>query len=123
MVEVGMKAKFVIPLLLLVAGCVRADVQRLDQVPRPERSPDSIQVLLEKPDRPYTVIAVVESKSDVVFKNFDDLRSRMIEEAAKLGGDAVILGAGDRESSVLILPTGQIHSDEKKLRGEVIVFR
>ena len=117
-----MRSMLAASIVLLAAGCVRADVMRLDQAPRPERSPDAIQLLLEKPDRPYTVIAVVEAKAGAIFKDFDDLRSRMIEEAAKLGGDAVILGTEDRESTFLITATGQIHSDQKKLRGDVIVY-
>ena len=118
-----MRSMLAVSIVLLAAGCLRADVQRLDQAPRPERSPDAVQLLLEKPDQPYTVIAVVEAKADAIFKDFDDLRSRMIEEAARLGGDAVILGAEDSESTFLITATGQIHSDRKKLRGEVIVYR
>ena len=118
-----MKPMLAVSLMLLAAGCMSADVQRLDQAPRPERSPDAVQLLLEKPDQPYTVIAVVEAKADAIFRDFDDLRNRMIEEAAKLGGDAVILGTEDSESTFLITATGQIHSDRKKLRGEVIVFR
>lgn len=118
-----MRSMLAVSIVLLAAGCLRADVQRLDQVPRPERSPDAIQLLLEKPDRSYTVIAVVELKTDAIFKDFDDLRSRMIEEAAKLGGDAVILGTEDTESTFMLTATGQIHSDQKKLRGEVIVYR
>jgi hypothetical protein len=118
-----MKAMLAVSIMLLAAGCVRANVERLDQAPRPERSPDDIQLLVEKPDQPYTVIAVVEAKADAVFKDFDDLRSKMLEEAAKLGGDAVILGAEDSESTFMITATGQIHSDRKKLRGEVIVYR
>ncbi|MFC1661657.1 hypothetical protein ACFL3S_09435 [Gemmatimonadota bacterium] len=112
-----------ISIVLLAAGCVSAEVQRLDQVPRPERSPDLIEVLFEKPDRPYTVIAVVESKTGTVFKGFDDLRRRLIAEAAKLGGDAVILGAEGSDATMLITAVSQIHSEEKKLTGEVIVFK
>lgn len=118
-----MKSMLAVSIVLLAAGCVRTQVERLDQVPRPERSPDAIQLLLEKPDRSYTVIAVVELRTDAIFKDFDDLRSRMIEEAAKLGGDAVILGTEDTESTFMLTATGQIHSDQKKLRGEVIVYR
>ena len=97
-------------------------MQRFDKVPRPQRSPDAVQVFSEKPDRPYTVIAVVESRTDAVFKGFDDLREKLIAEAARLGGDAVILGLEERESTMLITATSQIHSERKKPTGEVIVF-
>jgi hypothetical protein len=75
--------KFVLRLsiCLLVAGCVSADVERLDQVVRPTRSPDSVTVLLERPQQPYTVIATIEAKGESAFDGFDDLRQKMVVEA------------------------------------------
>jgi hypothetical protein len=108
---------------VLAAGCVTAKVHRLDQDVRPARTPDAIETLAEAPDRPYAVIARIESKSDAVFDSFDDLRTRMIAEAAELGGDALVLGPESTESDFVILPTGfLVKSDRKKLAGEVIVF-
>jgi hypothetical protein len=75
-----------------------------------------------EPERPYTVIARVESKADAVFQSFDDLRAEIVEEAAELGGEAVIVGPESRETDFIILPTGMIASERKKLAGEVIVF-
>jgi hypothetical protein len=101
---------------------VTAKVHRLDQDVRPARTPDAIEMLDDAPDRPYTVIARIESKSDAVFRSFDDLRTRIIAEAAELGGDAVVLGPESTESDFIILVTGMIKSDRKKLAGDVIVF-
>jgi len=108
---------------IAMAGCVTAKVHRQDQEVRPALTPDGIQVLNEAPDRPYRVIARIESKSNVVFKGFEDLRNRIIAEAAQLGGEAVILGPESTESEFIILATGMVQSDRKKLAGDVIVFR
>jgi hypothetical protein len=107
---------------LLAAGCVSASVHRLAQDIRPPRPPETIEVLEEAPTQPYTVIAHIESKTDAVFKSYDDLRARMIEEAARLGGDALILGPESTESQPIILVTGMIMSEQKTLEADVIVF-
>jgi hypothetical protein len=106
---------------LLVIGCVSLKAQRLDEVVRPARPPDSVAVLAEEPDRPYTVIAVVEASFDGALKGFDDLRQEMIGEAARLGGDAVILGPEAKKTGVIFVPT-PIYFDRKKLTGRVIAF-
>jgi len=105
-----------------LAGCVTANVHRQDQEIRPARAADAIEMLAQAPDRPYTVIARIESQSNTVFKGFGDLRKRLRAEAAELGGDAVILGRESTESDFIILPTGMVQSDRKRLAAEVIVF-
>lgn len=117
-----MNRTFTLVVALLLASCVRAEVRRLDEAPRPERPPDAVELLFEAPDRPYTVIAVVESRTDAVFRDFDDLRVRLRAEAAKLGGDAVILGDETSDGTLLITATAQIHSEQKSLSGKVIVY-
>jgi hypothetical protein len=106
---------------LLVIGCVSLKAQRLDEVVRPARPPDSVAVLAEEPDRPYTVIAVVEASFDGALKGFDDLRREMIGEAARLGGDALILGPEAKKTGVIFVPT-PIYFDRKKLTGRVIAY-
>jgi hypothetical protein len=39
----------------LAVGCINTNVQHLDDAPRLARSPDSVRVLLEEPQQPYTV--------------------------------------------------------------------
>jgi len=107
---------------VLAAGCVNTSVQLLDHAARPARSPDSVQVLLEKPPQPHTVIAVIESKGESAFDSFDDLRDAMIAEAAKLGGEAVILGPESTKTSFIITATAMIKSDRRSMTGEVIVY-
>lgn len=117
-----MKLALAFSIAFLAIGCVSVDVERLDDTPRPEGSPESVLVLSEEPDRPHTVIAVIESKTGAIYQGYDDLRQKLLVEAARLGGDAIILGAEGKESTMLITATGQIHSDEKKLTARVIVF-
>jgi hypothetical protein len=107
---------------MLTVGCLNTTVQRMDQVVRPARSPDSVTVLLEKPQRPYTVIAVIESDTETVFDSFDDLRRAMVAEAAKLGGEALILGPEATDTDFILTGTAMIQSDKRGLKGEVIVY-
>jgi hypothetical protein len=81
-----------------------------------------VEVLIEAPEQPYTTIAVVEASTGAVFKGFEDLRKKVIAEAARLGGDAVILGEEGKQSGVLFTGTAQINTEEKKLSGRVIVY-
>jgi len=97
-------------------------MQRLEPDVRPARAPESVVVLDQAPARPYTVIARVQSTADNVFKGFDDLRAKIVDQAAQLGGDAVIVGPEKTETSFIILPTGMFPSETKKLAAEVIVF-
>jgi hypothetical protein len=113
--------RLVAPLLgLLAAGCVTARVHRLDQEIRPPCLPEAIEVLEEAPNCSYTVIAHIESRSG--FHGSDDLRRKLVEKAAELGGDALILGPEGRDSTPIILPTAMIMSEEKVLEADVIVF-
>ena len=107
---------------ILAIGCISTNVDRLDHAVRPARSPDSVAVLSEKPQQPYTVIAVVESSAKTVFDSFNDLRNEMITEAAELGGEALILGPEDTESEFIFTGNAMIQSDERNLTGEVIVY-
>jgi len=117
-----MRRAILVSVCLVAAGCVTSHMQRLDPGVRPARAPESVVVLEQAPDRPYTVIARVESKADNVFKGFDDLRAKIVDQAAQLGGEAVILGPETTETNFIILPTAMIPSEQKKLTAEVIVF-
>jgi len=107
---------------ILAVGCISTSVQRLDHAVRPVRSPDLVTVLFEKPQAPYTVIAVIESNGNTVFDGFDDLRGALVAEAAKLGGEALIVGSGSTETEFIFTGTAMVKSDTKHLTGEVIVF-
>lgn len=117
-----MKRAYLVPLWVVVAACVQAHTQRLAPEVRPALAPDSVLLLSEAPDRPYRVIARVEVKTGAVFKSFDDLRAEIVERAAQLGGEAVIFGREIEETEFIILPTGPMPSEKRKLAGDVIVF-
>lgn len=108
---------------VLAAACVTSQMQRLDSEIRAPRAPDSIVAFEEAPQQPYTVIARIESKTDAVFQSFDDLRASILDKAARLGGEAVIFETPSKETEFIMLTTGMIPSEKKKLAAEVIVFR
>jgi len=121
--EVRMR-RWIGPILCTFAvGCISTSVARLDSSVRPARSPDSVTVLFEQPPRPYTVIAVISSDGKTIFDSYDDMRKAMVVEAAKLGGDGLILGSENTESKFVFTGQAMIESDTKNLSGAVIVFR
>jgi hypothetical protein len=117
-----MSRPLVLLLAVLGAGCVSASVERLSRDLRPPCAPEAVEVLEEAPDCPYRVIAHVASRSDAVFHGAEDLRQKLIEKAAELGGDALILHPEEKNSHPIILTTGMIMSEEKILEADVIVF-
>jgi len=57
---------------------------------------DQVLVLLQQPDRPFTVIAYVTTSNQTIFTvSSQKLLRRARKEAAKLGGDAVIFRGSD----------------------------
>ena len=104
----------VIPLGLVlgITGCTSADILRLDPTPRPQTSPESIQLLGREPQRPYTVIAIVSARREI----HGDPRVRLIREAAHLGGHAVLF---DISSMTRV---GGDESERLQLTGKVIVY-
>ena len=57
-----------------------------------------------------------------MFDSFNDLRKEMIAQAAKLGGEALILGPESTDSEFIFTGTAMIKSDTRHLTGEVIVY-
>ena len=117
-----MRVSLVAGSCLLLAACVSTSVQQVDTTARAPRSLESVEVLEEAPSRAYTVIATIEAGSDLVFDSFDDIRSEMVAEAAKLGGDALILGPEATDSEFIFTGTAMVQSDTRRLSGEVIVY-
>ncbi len=92
----------------MAGGDSSIDVRRTDPAPRPERHPDEVAVLLEEPMVPYLPIAVVALTGSLL-PDLRRLMARLTAEAAKIGGDAVLLikqkeslGLGAR---VIVFPT------------------
>ncbi len=78
-----------VSICLFAVGCINTNVQRLDQAVRPARSPDSVTVLVEKPQQPYTVIAVIESKGET-FTGTAMIKS----DRRNLTGEVIVYGQG-----------------------------
>ena len=72
--------------------------------------------------QPYTVIAVLESKGRSAFDSFDDLRREMVAQAAKLGGDALILGRESTDEAFILTGTAMVRTVERRVLGQVIVY-
>jgi hypothetical protein len=56
-------------------------------------------------------------------RSFDDLRVTIGRQAVQRGGDAVVVGPESRETEFIILPTGVIPSERKRLTAQVLVLR
>lgn len=83
-----------LPFLLSLVACTSADVLRLDPIPRPKRDPETVALYFqERPARAYRVIAYVAVANKTIFgASAEKYAARLRKEAAKLGGDAVIVG-------------------------------
>ncbi len=111
----------IVPLAVVLGtiGCTSADVLRLDQTLRPRTHPDSVRLIAQEPQQPYTVIALISVRPVSVFGSQEDARKRLLKEAARLGGDAVLLGGG---SLTRVGTGGEYGGSELLLTGKVIVF-
>jgi len=117
-----MKNALLLSLALIAVGCVSADVLRLDQVAREQRDPASVQVLLERPDTPYVSIALIVASDEGWGGDLDDLRNKLVEEAAKLGGDAIILGLPSSDTGFMAIGSQVYATELKGLSAQVVVY-
>ena len=88
-------SRYLVPLgvTVLLLACASSapivDTLRLDPTPRPQSRAATVELLAAEPARPYIAIALVTVSSDAFGE--DRLRSSLIQAAARLGADAVIL--------------------------------
>jgi hypothetical protein len=76
----------------LLSGCsVSSDVVRFDSTARPAAVESKVEVLLEKPARPYKVIARIQVGPDILVADYQSQTNEVIKRAAAMGADAVIL--------------------------------
>lgn len=99
--------------LATLACITNADILRLDPMPRPPTHPDSVQLIGQEPNRPYAVIAIVSTQSGF---GSDLIRARLIKEAARLGGHAVLFDISS------LTRVGGDDGERQQLTGKVIVF-
>ncbi|HEV8265034.1 MAG TPA: hypothetical protein VGQ06_08780 [Gemmatimonadales bacterium] len=109
-----------IPVVALVAAVACGGSYRhvllLDTTPRPRTHPDSVRLIAQEPQQPYTVIALLSVQSrGWPFERTP--RERLLKEAARLGGEAVLL---DNASITVV---GGDESRQEQLTGKVIVFK
>jgi hypothetical protein len=97
--------------LLGALACTTVDILMLDTSLRPQTSPQSIRLIAQEPTRPFAVVAIVSAHGDM-----ETARQRLIKEAARLGGHAVLLD----NSSLTRIPDRE--STEQQITGKVIVF-
>src|SRR5262245_4287254 len=109
----------------LLAACTAADTLRVDPPPRPFRSPADVAVILEEPTRPYESIAMVEVSGN--WASLARMGRRLAKEAARLGGDAVIITRRSTQSGSTLVPVGDsflaLDTSDSRLIGKVIVYR
>jgi hypothetical protein len=103
--------------ILVATGCVQAEILRLDSAPRPQTQPASVRVLGQEPGQPYDVLAIVTVHGGR--RGLEGLRERLVKEAALLGGDAVLVGAG----SLTHVGGGDTSGTVLQLSGKVIAFK
>ena len=112
---------------IVAFGCATADVMRLDSEVRPPKSPAAVQLLLEQPSMAYTAIALVEVSAQGWGLKLETLRTKLVAEAAKLGGEAVILSRRTSNAGSMLMPVGNqffnVPLTESGLVGQVIVYR
>jgi len=81
--------------LLLVApmlsGCSTTDVVTFDSATRAPVAVDEVEVLLEKPQKPYKVIARIQFGPDAFVADYQSQTNEVVKLAAGLGADAVIV--------------------------------
>ena len=112
---------------LLLVGCASANVMRLDSVVRTPLVPESVQLFLDEPSRPYTAIALIEVSDQGWGLSLETLRNKLAKEAAKLGGQGVVIGRRTSQGGAYIQPVGMsfmvTNFEVSGLVGKVIVFQ
>ena len=112
---------------IVLAACVTGSAVILDSTPRRAVDPDTIEILLELPDRPYKPIALLEADDQGWDMPLAALGKSLRNMAAKLGADAVILGQeSESTSSAYIVPVGTSWvagtTERNKLKAQAIVY-
>jgi hypothetical protein len=108
-------------------ACATTDVMRLDTQPRPPTNPAAVRVLLDEPQEPYRAIAMIHTSDQGWGLSLENLKTSMVQQAAAIGGHAVIIGQASQQSGgTMFIPIGTttmgLDMPTKLLTGKVIVF-
>ena len=76
---------------LLLTACSTTDVVIFDPSARPSKVASEVEILLEKPDRPHSVIARIQFGPDAFVSDYQSQTNEVVKRAAELGADAVIV--------------------------------
>lgn len=111
-----MRLTHLLPIAVMfgLSACTSADILRLDSTPRPETSPQSIQMIGQEPTRPYAVVAIVSARGEGT--SLPKIQQRLVREAAKLGGHAILF------DSASLTRIGGDDTERQQITGKVIVF-
>ena len=72
-------------------GCSSTDIVIFDSTSRPSSVESEVDILLEKPDRPYKIIARIQFGPDSFVDDYQSQTNEVVKLAAELGADAVII--------------------------------
>jgi len=104
-----------------LGACTGAEVLRVDSSPRPATE-GTVPILLDEPTAGYHSIALIEVKGPTLKL----MAKRLTLEAAKLGGDAVLLTRRTAASTSALIPIGStfvsVEGEDSRLLGKVIVY-
>lgn len=123
---------FTAGVLLLLAACANIDAQTTEYVGVPHLAPTnpaSVEVLRSEPTRAHDRLGeVVMDASTDPAPPISDIEQKLREEAAKIGGDAVVV-VYDRIQPVAAYVSGPLWARDvetiqgRKLKGIVIHYR
>ena len=105
-------------LLVLLPACTHAHVLQIAPAPVRAQAGEAVPILLDEPAQPYRSIALVEVSGELG-ASLERLGHRLATEAARLGGDAVLVTHRSAVSGT-VWPSGDSFSDSRLL-GKVIV--
>ena len=92
-----MRHLFAALLAVMLTACgTTADVMRIDNVTRSPSDPSTVKVFLDEPSQAYETVAMVKISDQGWDLSLEALKAAMIKQAAKLGGEGVIVGTETR---------------------------
>ncbi len=125
-----MKKIAVAVLCLFLFGCASFDVIKSDESKHyPPTKPEDVKILEKAPEGKYTIIGEIRAEGETLSIR-ESMKKRMREEAAELGGQAIILETKDktyrvRNEGVLVEHTYGFDFNKavtKKMTGKIIRF-
>lgn len=117
-------------LCLFIAGCASFDVTKSDESRKYHpTNPEEVKILEKAPEVKYTVIGEIRAEGESLAIQ-DSMKQRMRQEAAAIGGQAIILEIKDvpyrvRDEGVLVDHTYGFDLNKaftKKMTGKIIRF-